>query len=594
MKRPTRLPLALAGVLLLLSACYNPGGRQPEDPKPPPARYPVPQRVIVEEVSLASPAPRNNGIPPPACDFIRFVRYRPETPDGSPGEVDAVLVLMPGYMGGANEFEYLGRQMVSMAEAQGRGRLEVWAMDRRPNCLEDLRGMNAAEQAGLLPDPRIAADYYYHGAGLDGRRFEGFLTEADVPFLSEFGLRLAMKDVYTAITRLVPGRLNRRNTVFIGGHSLGTPLTGLFAGWDFDGDPATLWDAGFRNCAGLVLLDGPVFYEDLMQFNNISEADYAGRVADLRSGAAPRFDFFTGVTPEAMALLELLGMYGAAAPQQESTLLREIAVSGEVEQLIRMLHSRDLGHFVSGFPAVTDFRYTNEALVGVFMDDNFQPVKMLQASLGFLHGGPVAGKDFPGPLADLLGMGGIDQDGLYIAWDAGPPIFPGTGPLYRWVNYDQVGDASDPEYRNRAGDHTFTTLLEETTDIQDFARVLYRGPSNFTEWYFASRLRLDMGAAAAPFNAAWGLTFFHNARVDVPVIAFGAPNGDVPDLSGWDEYRQSIASSEFTAIMAEGYNHLDINCAAVDRPQHRENEVFQPLIDFMLGHSGGRVRVVVP
>ena len=134
-------------------------------------------------------------------------------------------------------------------------------------------------------------------------------------------------------------------------------------------------------------------------------------------------------------------------------------------------------------------------------------------------------------------------------------------------------------------------MLEETTDIQDFARLLYRGPSNFTEWYFASRLRLDMGAAAAPFNADAGLTFFHNAKVNVPVIAFGAPHGDVKDISGWNEYRGSIGSTEFVTIMAPGYNHLDITCAAVDRPGHREKVVFKPLMDFVFRHSGGKVLV---
>jgi hypothetical protein len=594
MKKAHVLPLLLAGSLVVLGACYSPSGEWPEDPKPAPPRQPVPQKVVAEQVLLPSPASRANGVPPSACDAVRFVRYRPRTADGQPKAVDAIIVLMPGYMGGANEFEYMGRQLVSMAEAQGRGSLEVWAMDRRANCLEDLTGMNAAEKAGSLPDPGIAVDYYYNGATVQGRQFQGFLTEADVPYLSEFGLELIMRDVYTAITRLVPNRWLRSQTVFVGGHSLGTPLTGLFAGWDFDRNPDTLADAGYRNCAGLVLLDGPVFYDDLMQFNNISEADYLQRVADLRSGAAPRFDLFTGVTPEAMALLEVIGMYAAASPGTESTLFKDIPISGEVAMLVKMLHSRDLGSFISGVPAVSDFRYTNEAVLGVFMDDNFQPVKMLQASLGFLYGGPVVRKDFPGPLADLLGMGGIDQDGLWIAGDAGPAGDLGTGPLYSWVNFDRVGDAADPDYQSLDGDPTFTTLIEETSDIQDFARVLYRGSSNFTEWYFASRLRLDMGAAAAPFNAEQGLTFFHNAEVDVPVIAFGAPNGDVPEISGWDEYRDSIASGEFITIMAEGYNHLDINCAAVDRPRLRENQVFQPLIDFVLRHSGAKVTVVAP
>ena len=40
-----------------------------------------------------------------------------------------------------------------------------------------------------------------------------------------------------------------------GGHSLGGPLTAAFASWDFDGDPATRRDAGYKQCAGLVGLD---------------------------------------------------------------------------------------------------------------------------------------------------------------------------------------------------------------------------------------------------------------------------------------------------------------------------------------------------
>ncbi len=591
MKRPTVRFFLTTCLSALLVGCYSPGGPVPEDPVPPADRDPIPEKVIVEEEVLYAPAPQENGQPPEACDWIRFVRYRPETPDGQPKEVNAVLILLPGYMGGANEFEYMGRQLVSMAEAGGSGSVEVWAMDRRPNCLEDLTGANAAEEAGELPDPAIAVDYYYHGAAIGGETFAGFLQEGEVPYLSEFGLRLIMEDLYRVITEKVPSPADRSAAVFVGGHSLGTPLTGLFAGWDFDGDAGTLDDAGFRNCAGLVLLDGPVFYSDLERFNNISETAYFQRIEEIRSGGAPRMDMFTGVTPEAMNLLEILGLYAAAAPDAESTVLEEAPYSEDVAFLINLLHSRDVGNFITGIPAAPDFRYTNEAVLGVFMDDNFQPVMMLQASLGFLQGGAVVEKDFPGSLAGLLGLGGIDTDSLFIPWDAGPPNALGTGPLYSWANFDEVGNAADPNYVASDGSVLYTTMTEEVTDIQDFARVLYRGPSNFTEWYFPSRLRLDMGAAGSPFNVQAGLTWFHNEEVDVPVIAFGAPHGDVPDPSGWDAYRNSIASTDFTGIMCPGYNHLDINCAAVDRPGHRENLVFGPLLDFMLSRSSGTVLV---
>ena len=40
-----------------------------------------------------------------------------------------------------------------------------------------------------------------------------------------------------------------------GGHSLGGVLTGAFATWDFDSNPATKADAGFNQCAGYFALD---------------------------------------------------------------------------------------------------------------------------------------------------------------------------------------------------------------------------------------------------------------------------------------------------------------------------------------------------
>jgi hypothetical protein len=584
--------LVVISVSALLGGCYSPGGPFPEAPVSPAVLEAIPQKVIVEEEMIYAPAPQDNGVPPEACDWIRFVRYRPETVDGQPKEVNAVLVLLPGYMSGAGEFDYIGRQLVSMAEAGGSGSLEVWAMDRRPNCLEDHTGMNAAEAAGELPDPTLAVDYYYFGSSIGGDTFAGFLQDSQVPYLSEFGLKLFMEDVYEVISQKIPSAADRQTKVFVGGHSQGTTLTGAFAGWDFDGNPDTLDDAGFRNCAGLVLLDGPVFYWDIGQFNVISETEYFQRVADIRSGAESRFKYFEGVTADALTLLEVVGLYAAGAPDQESTLLREVPYSGDVAYMIQLIHTRDLGHFLVGTPAISDFRYTNEALLGVIMDDNFMPMKMMQASMGFVQGGPVVAKDFPGSVAHLIGLErDVDKDNLFIPWDAGPSDQPGTGPLYSWVNFDEVGNAADPDFMDSDGLFTYTTMTEEVTDIQDFARMTYRGPSNFLEWYYAARLMLDLGAAGAPFNATAGLTWFHNAEVDVPVIAFGAPHGDAPDLSAWDEYRGSIASTDFTTIMCPGYNHLDINLAAVDRPGHRENLVFQPLLDFVFSRSSGAVLV---
>ena len=64
-----------------------------------------------------------------------------------------------------------------------------------------------------------------------------------------------MEDWYEVLRTGIPGQPRRARKVICGGHSLGGPLTAAFASWDFDGDPATRSDAGYKQCAGLVGLD---------------------------------------------------------------------------------------------------------------------------------------------------------------------------------------------------------------------------------------------------------------------------------------------------------------------------------------------------
>ena len=163
-------------------------------------------------------------------------------------------------------------------------------------------------------------------------------------------------------------------------------------------------------------------------------------------------------------------------------------------------------------------------------------------------------------------MGGlIDQDGLFIPWDVGPSFMEmGNGPLYRWVNFDEVANADYPNYQDADGTVTFTTMTEEVTDIQDFARILYRGPTNFAEWYFPARLRLDMAVASADYGPNHGLNYLHA------------------------DDAQTLPRIELMAEDMPGYNHLDVLAAAVDRPGHRPNEVFAPMLEFVLANSGGK------
>jgi len=576
MKTSSTILLVLALLVFGLTACYQPGGPEPEDPVGPAAQVPIDPAVIVEEVLIQdgeTQYSRENGQIPPGlicgwnCDAIRFTRYRPEEEiEGTPKAVNAILVLIPGFMGGANSFDYIGRQLVSMAEADDEPEksLEVWAMDRRTNCLEDLTGMNAAEAAG---DPGIAVDYYYNDVEVAGHTFQGFLGEGDVPFLSEFGLKLLMDDVHKIVTEMIPNPVDRKATVFIGGHSAGGGYASYFAGWDRDGNASTEDDAGFNNCAGLIGLDGRVGARSV---SDLEEAEYVQRLADIRSGADTRLSLLMGVTPEALALFEIIGMRAHMFPDAESTLSEDAPYSGAVSNLIRLLHSRDLSHYLTGIPLFEHFRYTNEAALGIFFDDNFNPVSILQTSMGFLRGGAVVQKDFPGDLADLLGLFGIVKEGLFIPWDAGELLDLGNGPLYSWVNFDEVGNDSDPDYQDTTGTLTYTNWREEMVDIQDVAVSLYRGDTNFPEWYYTSRIGLDSQAATAPFAPGYGLNFLHNDRIEgLPLLNINASD-------------------------REGYNHQDVLFAAADRPSHRPSEVLGPMMEFVFDNSTGSVTVPVP
>jgi pimeloyl-ACP methyl ester carboxylesterase len=589
----TFLSILCVALLILAAGCYDPGGPVPEEKHPGAEQAwtseDVDALVLMEGEAIHSPAPTDNGSPPAECDYIHFLRFRLKGSSGDPCDADAVLVLIPGFLGGANSMHNLGRQVVYMAKTLRDTDLEIWLVDRRPNNLEDLTGVNAAEEAH---DTQVATDYYYNGTEIDGGTFQGFLESEDMPFLSEFGLELAMEDVYTIITTMVPDPEVRREKVFVGGHSLGGPLTTLFAGWDFDGDPETLEDAGYMNCAGLVGLD--TILMSAIDTSGLSLSQLFGAPADmdaegyvevveqLRDGSISRVVPVPLIYPEYLAMVESLAMEAAWNPDEESTLIGNIPLSEDVDFAMKMLHSRSLDHFLVHIPDVSDFRFTNEAQLGILVDENFQPISALQASAGFLHGGAVVEKDFPLPqdiaqipeVSELLSSV-INMEGQFIANDAGPSYFQlGSGPLYTWANFDEVGDGLDPDYQDSEGALTYTTTADEVSDIGDVARLLYNGPTNALEWYFAMRLSVDMDAAASDYGPEVGLPFLHEESIDIlPQIEFVAEKGPIVNML--DELPADI-------VLVEGHNHLDVCTEAVNRPSHRESDVFLPLIDFVL------------
>lgn len=203
-------------------------------------------------VAIRSPGPG-----PAATDKVFVTRI-------GPSRAPAVLLLLPGFYGGAGDFLLAGRDIVRRVPG-----LQVWAFDRRSQALEDTRVFDDA-RAGRTT-PQAAFDYYLgwltdpsvdpHFRPLDAKRFA---------FARRWGLSMVMDDVRRVIRR---ARAQGKR-VILGGHSLGASLATIYATWDFRGRP------GYRDVDGLVLIDGGT----LGTFTVPNTEQTRRALAELRSG----------------------------------------------------------------------------------------------------------------------------------------------------------------------------------------------------------------------------------------------------------------------------------------------------------------------
>ena len=107
--------------------------------------------------------------------------------------------------------------------------LEVWAMDRRSELLEDRVGLEVAEQER---DPFLALDFLFGeelGLELDprlqedpGRRLIAYNAGADLAFMANWTYLVHSLDIDAVVRRAADTA--RAGNVFLGGHSAGTHL----------------------------------------------------------------------------------------------------------------------------------------------------------------------------------------------------------------------------------------------------------------------------------------------------------------------------------------------------------------------------------
>ena len=607
-------------------------------------------RVTVDLPSAAAPAqtPGTPGVTPTnpkllaqfggtsfSLNNARYTRFRAHRPGVAP---DAILILVPGFEGGAMDFKILAENLIPRVAADGVA-LEIWAFDRRTNQLEDRAGILLAEAAG---DPHAALDWFYGGElGLPlspllaplGRRAVFYDTQADVPFIANWTNLVFSRDIDAVVA--AADATVRNHNVFLGGHSAGTGFTARYAATDFNLTGAGAPEPGYAKLRGLVLLEGGggstspagAFTGDTL---DRIEAKFDGGLFGAVRDNAPRC--VDGTTPCTIAT-EATDCAGQTPPKCTEPTTAYAIVPG-------ILNPRILAVAEPG--AIQSRSDPNSQVI--FQLDQGSPgnnviahVPDLATLAAIPHATPAGGLGFfiddDGVVAALapfvatsVGAPGPTVNGLLTWLDISPPqpasVLPNNGPAPTTLPAGKWGQE------------------KEVTDIFRMPYVFVAGNTNFTDWYYPSAgtsvtsvsgrcsagtciagnvgapCTGDASCAQAINLDSTALSIGRGRRdienltqapsISIPVIAFGGTNGlatvpgvyqpfassigtcTAPSCSGAPRVIDANSPSRafptfgdvaggFEVYMNEGFAHLDV-VTAEDGP---DNHVLAPLAAFL-------------
>lgn len=551
----------------------------------------------------------------------RYTRYF--LSDRGERQPDAILVLVPGFEGGASNFLVLADKLLRRAREENSLTLEVWAVDRRSNQLEDTVGLDLAEE---LEDPDTGLNFLF-GAELglelsqplvDGpnRRAVFYDKRADTAFMAQWTPLVHSQDIDAIVEKARDTALN--GNVFLGGHSAGTGYTARYAATDFNlsgGEP----EPGYAKLRGLVLLEGggsgnldmPADEETL----DLIEARFDGGLyGAVRDGAPRCIDGLTACTEETEAV-------DCAAFTNTQCVASTSAYS-------------DAGGLVSPqLLAVSEVNALDAELNGdgvlsiLQQDQNGEPGNSAMNMVPELVGLKLLLGSEPASSLNLLGQF-LDDDGAiarfasFVATSVGFP-----GPELDGIRTWLTGDDEMPTEALTDNGPPPTALEDirrwgvevEPSDLSgSMMPMFYRGQTNFSDWYYPSsglgvvaELGLDTTELSAPPPLGRGRSDIDNRTqgglIDIPVIAFGGSNGLTPTPASWRRFAQAIgpcaapacdgvtgrlvdadnpspafptygeAAGGFEVYISEGYAHLDVLSAEDDET----NNVIAPLLAFV-------------
>ncbi len=582
------------------------------------------------------------GGPSFSLNQARYTRHRLAGPEQQP---DAVLVLVPGFEGGAGDFKILAEQLIPRAQANGQV-LEVWGFDRRTNQLEDAAGLDLAEQ---FLSPEIALDWLFGGelgltlhpilAGGPNRRGVFYDTQADVPFIASWTNLVFSRDIDAVVeaARLVA----RNQNVFLGGHSAGTGFTARYAATDFNLTGIGAPQPGYAKLRGLVLLEGggasvgstPLTADTLDRI----EAKFDGGLYGAVRDNAPRC--VDGVTACTIAN-EAVDCVGQVPPKCTAPTTSYSVVAGLLNP--RILAAGE----ISAIQSVLDPDGTkNIVLVDQGAPGNnavaVVPELNVLAALGqsTALGGIGAFVDDDGPVAGLAS---------FVATSVGAPG-PVVGGLNTWL--DITEGPLPPAVLPNNGPQP-TTLPAgvwgqevESTRFDRLAGTFYSGGTNFTDNYYpnagpsvtsvtgvcssgtctvgnvgascstAGNCSQSVGLDSSALSIGRGRRDIENltqaAAIDIPVIGFGGSNGLAPVKASFVGFGNSIGvctapscdgstarvvnptlpnpafptlgdiAGGYEVYISEGYSHVDVLTAEDDAT----NNVLAPLAAFLLRNT---------
>jgi len=542
----------------------------------------------------------------------RYTRFHAQRPGVQP---DAILVLVPGFLGGAGGFKVLAENLVArMARDEGLV-VEVWAFDRRSNQLEDRAGIRVADD---LDDGTIALDWLFGGeigmplspelAGL-GRRAVFYDTQADVPFLANWTNLVFSQDIDAVVA--AADLVVRNHNVFLGGHSAGTGFAARYAATDFNLTGFGPADPGYKKLRGLVLLEGgggstagtPPTADTLDRI----EARFAGGLFGAVQANAPRCaDGVTACTVATEAADCALLTPPVCIPAQTSYSLAGGLVNPRIlaasePSAIQGRTDPDTGQIV----IQVDQLGPNTSAVEEVPD---------LATLAILPQATVYG-----------GIGSfVDDDGFiaglasFVATSVGAPG-PVVGGLTTWQDpTESIPPTALPNNGPAPTTYPPGTRWGDEKEATRFDRLLgtfVAGETNFSDWYYpSSGLSTTAGLVgldSTPLSVGRGRRDIENLTqapaIDIPVIGFGGSNGLTPVPASFRGFADSIApctapscdgltprvvdavlpsaafptyggpEGGYEVYISEGYAHVDVLTAEDDLT----NQVLAPLAAFV-------------